>query len=238
MSKAAEETKTRSARLKVIRAEMAKAAGYDGELPDDVRERVYLASAMKLQYEVLTAQLLDGRMVDADMMLRLSQGVAAILPPPKSEPLVVDFLGPESFAKLMRDWLKEHQGHLSADDVIARMAAHVSELEADLKKRDEDIGQRDQAISQLKAERERDRERPEPVRPSGSLTAMLQGPQQPKPARGAPAADSPWASVVGCNDHLRSGPYLPPDRFDAQGRRVDEHGRFVHARDYKRDGAT
>jgi hypothetical protein len=86
------EAKARAARLKEIRAEMARAAGHSGELPSDVRERLFLASAMKLQFEMLTIDIVNGQRVDADMMLRLSAGIASVLPKPVPQRLEIVFV--------------------------------------------------------------------------------------------------------------------------------------------------
>jgi hypothetical protein len=180
---------------------MARAAGYSGELPSDVRERLFLASAMKLQYEVLTTDLVNGQQVDADMMLRLSSSIATILPKPVPQKLIIEFVdnGEDQITSLAKqlDKVEQQVRELRSENALLKRGAPPSPDVVTL-----------------------------PPSEYANVVPTAAPRRAPKPefsdAYEMLASANAGLGLPSCPAAPRSGAYLPPDQFDQFGRRVKQ----------------
>jgi hypothetical protein len=88
-----EEAKARGTRLREIRTELAATLGYSpDQVAGVVKERIALAATLRLQHELTTTRLLAGQMIGTDELVKLTDAIAAVLPPPVTPPLEVRFV--------------------------------------------------------------------------------------------------------------------------------------------------
>jgi hypothetical protein len=87
-------SKARAARLADIKRQLAADLGHDTieAVTGPARERLELGALLRLQHETVAARLVEGGAVGTDELIRLSEAIAVILPPPKWEPPVIRFI--------------------------------------------------------------------------------------------------------------------------------------------------
>jgi len=94
-SKIDPEAALRADRLMQIRRDMQLTLGYgDEQVTGAVKERLDLASALKLQQELCTARVIAGELVGTDELLRLSEAVERLLPPCVAPKMTIEFVRP------------------------------------------------------------------------------------------------------------------------------------------------
>jgi hypothetical protein len=216
--------------LAELQGEVAKDAGY-ASIADMVggdRQRAEQVALLKLQHEVCAARLVAGGELVTNELIALNDAIARTLPAATARPLTIpDIVLVDGFSfelKRAIDACKD------GDDIgrvaLAMANDRIAELEAENK-----------AQAKVIEDYEKERQRQE------HLLSPRQDPAQPvRRAVGGSdnvlpfSSGTDWSGLAMANSPT-SG-YLPPDKFDPAGRRLDQDGLPASRRKDREDGAA
>jgi hypothetical protein len=220
---------------------MAAALGYGAEPADAaMRERLELASLLKLQHEVTASRLLGGAVIGTDELIKLTETIATMLPKPAPQGLVIRFVGgaedssridsmSDERLEALTSLLERIDGKapLSAETtavVIAELQAENAKLRSKVEPLQKQVSGLTEQIQQLRRgsseQGEAEITRHGPPVSHGEVLPPAPTRALPRPVEHADA----YATLAALNAGFNPSPYVEPDRFDKFGRRLDEHG--------------
>jgi hypothetical protein len=136
-SKAIDEgTRKRAARFKALLAEIAQMQGYAS--PDDLagydRERLHLTATLMMQREQVTADLLSGKAVAPDAVVKLSEAITTAMPAKVQKPMVlqIEFVGePSAVEAALHERIDELEKQLAKARALPVVERGVVDQRAD-----------------------------------------------------------------------------------------------------------
>jgi hypothetical protein len=223
---------SRATRLAELQDQVAKDAGYSGiaGMTGADRQRAEQAALLKLQHECCAAKLVSGGELVTSELIALNAAISEMLP--AKTPQALEFIFTDGYSHELQRAINACAPDDVAKTALAMANDRILELEARNKSLGEQVEQLRRRVSEQPADepthqRPSQRQRGASPEPSANVVPM-RSPVDPQ--------SSAWAALAEANRHLSSSPYMPVDRFDASGRRLDERG-LPASRRMDRDGA-
>jgi hypothetical protein len=224
------EFKVRAARLHEIRAELQQVLNYtDEQVIGAVKERIALAAALRLQHEIEMARMLQGLPVATDALVKLTESIASILPKPASPPMVVTLVN--CWDAALRSAIDAAAPGDKARTALEGALSRLTVAEAELKQAKDAATAAERELTRVRAQTA-----PAPESASAPRRAAAAAGADNVVPLGSGSSGTDW-SALGMAVSPQ-GPYLPPDKFDASGRRLDADGLPASRRQEPKDGAA